>query len=414
MKKTFFIIAGVVVAIGIAILIYIFFFAPKSSTVSVVPPTFPSAGDVGPNGGVSDIGTVSNAGTDVGPRLIKITDGPVALGSIAIDRGPAPALPNLSKNATTTLEDTSSGTPVDTEVRYIERLSGNVYSFMTHARTLTRISNKTLPGVQEASWVPDGSRAYARFLNTTNPAAEQIATYALEAGGGDGYLLEQNLSEAQVSGSSTLFTMLSGTTGSVGSLARTDGSNAKVLFTSVLGSLQVLPTSGDLFAHTKATYAFPGYGFSINRSTGVFTKILGGLYGLTVLPNQNGSGALYSYVDKGVYRLAYYDIKTHSTTALPVSTLTEKCVWASGGVTAYCAIPKQMGGGLPDYWYQGAVSFTDRIWKIDLATRSASLVVDPQEIGKVALDAVALTVDQKEDVLVFTDRTTGSLWLYDL
>jgi hypothetical protein len=54
--------------------------------------------------------------------------------------------------------------------------------------------------------------------------------------GGDGYLMENDLAEAQVAGTSTLFTLFPGSTGSVGTLSRADGSNQRTLFSSVLSS----------------------------------------------------------------------------------------------------------------------------------------------------------------------------------
>jgi hypothetical protein len=80
----------------------------------------------------------------------------------------------------------------------------------------------------------------------------------------------------------------------------------------------------------------------------------------------------------------------------------------------YCAVPTNLQGNLPDDWYQGAITFTDRIWKIDLTERTATLVLDPQQTGKVDVDAVNLTVDSSEDMLIFTDKHSGALYAYDL
>jgi hypothetical protein len=44
----------------------------------------------------------------------------------------------------------------------------------------------------------------------------------------------------------------------------------------------------------------------------------------------------------------------------------------------------------------------------------ATLVLDPKQIGKVNVDAVALTLDPAEDMLIFTDKHSGALYAYDL
>lgn len=414
MKRLFIIIAGVVVVIGLLVAGYFLFLAPKSASLSVGGNPFANtgSGNAAPNQDLPTDGTLQNAGTALAPRFVKITDGPVARGSVAFDvelpsqNAPAPA-------ASTSASTTPVATTPDVEVRFIDRASGNVYSYIAHARTLTRISNKTLPGIQVASWLPDGSKAFVQFL-ASSAGEEHVNTYALTANGGDGYLLENDLDEAQVAGSSTLFTLFSGTTGSVGTLSHPDGSNSRTLFSSILSAITVHPTSGDLFATNKPSSQIDGYAFQISRSNGSFSRILGPFRGLSVLPSNTGTSLLYSYTDGGTYHLRVLTLGNRQSVALPVATLTEKCAWAASGLSVYCAVPTNMDGNLPDDWYQGATVFSDRIWKIDLGERIATLVLDPTQIGKVSVDAVNLTVDPEEDILVFTDKHTGALYAYDL
>lgn len=421
MKRVLIIIAGIVVIVGLLVGAYFLFFAGKSASLTVGGNPFGgnTSGTVTPGSDLPTDGTLQNAGTALAPKFVKITDGPVARGSVAMDvQVPNPNAPtsgtstvSLSTNSTTTAAQPA--TIPDTEVRFIDRTSGNVYSYLSHARTLTRISNKTLPGIQVASWTPDGTRAYAQFLATSD-GEEHVNTYSLAATGGDGYLLENDLAEAQVAGSSTLFTLLSGSTGSVGTISKADGSNQRTLFSSVLSAIIVHPTTGDLFATNKPSLNLNGYAFDINRTTGSFSRILGPFPGLSVLPSPDGKNLIYSYTSGGTYYLRLYNIATHTSTALPISTLTEKCVWAANGQSVYCGVPTNLSGNLPDDWYQGVTIFTDRLWRIDLNQHVATLVLDPVQIGKVSVDAVNLTVDPNEDMLIFMDKHTGALYAYDL
>lgn len=402
MRRILIIVAAIIVIIGLAIGAYYLFFAPKAGTLTVGNPFANAGSSTTTPGGLTE---GQGAGTIVAPNFVKITDGPVAEGVAAVDVNIA-----IPTNGATT----SSSTPTtpDVDVRFIDRASGNIYSYIAHARTLTRRSNKTLPGIQVASWVPNGSMAYVQFITTNATDGEHVATYALPSDGNGGYFLEQDLAEARVASSTGLFTLLTSTSGSVGTVSKIDGSSPRTLFTSLVSSLIVYPAGNTYFAHTKASSATFGYGFQINGNS--FTRILGPLAGLTLLPSPSGKSLLYSYVDGGVVHLAVINIATHSATALPLATLTEKCVWADE-VTVYCGVPTDLGSGnLPDDWYQGAVSFTDRIWRIDMTARVATLIVDPTAVAKTSIDAVSLTVDPKEDVLVFTDKKTGSLWEYDL
>jgi hypothetical protein len=415
MKRILIIIAGVIVLLGIVVGVYYMFFAPGAATLTVGNPFGDSgAGNATPGSGLPNTdGTLSNAGTELAPRLVKVTDGPVARGTVAVDvQLPVASAANVSDGTASTSSTTPQTTP-DVEVHFIDRASGNVYAYIAHARTLTRISNKTLPGVQEASWLSDGSRAYARFL-TTSAGGEHIDTYSLDAHGGGGYLLEQDLSQALVVGSSTFFSLLSGTTGSIGTVARADGTNAKTLFSSLLSALVVHPTNGNFFATNKPSSSIDGYAFQVDRASGAFSRILGPFPGLSILPNSSGNSLLFSYIDAGVVHLRVMDVANRTSTALPLATLAEKCTWSTDNLSAYCAVPTAMQGNLPDSWYQGATIFTDRIWKIDLIQRIATLVVDPSQVGKVSVDAVSLTTDPNEDILMFTDKHTGALYAYDL
>ncbi len=73
-----------------------------------------------------------------------------------------------------------------------------------------------------------------------------------------------------------------------------------------------------------------------------------------------------------------------------------------------------MTGTMPDDWYQGVASFSDRLWKIDLSGRVATLVIDPKQAGNVDIDMEGLTLDRTNDVLVFTNKRDQSLYAYDL
>ncbi|MDB5190013.1 MAG: hypothetical protein JWN49_339 [Parcubacteria group bacterium] len=410
MKRIFIIIAGVIVLIGLLVGIYFLFFSKGAATLTVGDPFGNTGAGTATGSGLPNTdGTLSNAGTELAPRLIKVTDGPVARGTVAMDI----QLPIPGADPTASTSSTTPQTTPDVEAHFIDRASGNVYAYIAHARTLTRISNKTLPGIQEASWLSDGSRAYARFLSSS-AGSEHIDTYSLDAHGGGGYLLEQNLSQAVVVGSSTFFSLLSGTTGSVGIVAKADGSNARTLFSSLLSSIVVHPTNGNFFATNKPSAFIDGYAFQIDRATGAFGRVLGPYSGLSILPNSSGTAVLYSYVDAGVVHLRVLDVNSHTTTALPLATLADKCTWSTDNLSAYCGVPTALPSNLPDSWYQGAALFTDRIWKIDLTQRVATLVVDPTQVGNVSIDAVALTTDPAEDILMFTDKHTGALYAYDL
>lgn len=396
-KKVLILIASIIVLLGLLVGAYFLFFTGKPA-ITATAPSFSAAGNREPVANTVS-GPVVGAGTVVAPHLVRITAGPVAKGAVALV-----VLPQAIGSSTPGLGDT--------EVRYVERQSGNVYSFLLHDRVLTRIGNKTLPGVQEAVWLPDGSSVFARFI-TSEEGVDRVATYSLPSGGGEGFFLESDLSSVGVTASSSLYTLISRGSGSVASIANANGTGARTLFSSPLQSLTLRPFGTDFIATTKASSEISGYAFLVSGKTGGFSRILGPFTGLSTLPNPSGKLVLYSYTSRGKVFTAVLDVQKHTATQLPVTTLAEKCAWAPGGTSLYCGVPTALPKDLPDSWYQGAQAFSDRLWKVDLNTRLATLVNDPSTVASITIDMVSLTVDPAEDAVIFTNKSDGSLWAYD-
>lgn len=403
-RKPLIIIASVIVFLGIVAGAY--FLLRGSGDLAVSDNPFSGIGS-GLIDGEGPADMESGAGEELAPNLIRVTDRPVAEGLVAINR----------ISTTSSPIETASGTPAvyeavvnDTEVRFIDRASGNIYRYMAHERSLTRLSNKTLPGVQEASWLPDGSVAYARFVGE----GDTVSSYVLPDSGEGGFFLEQNLSTARATPAGSLLTVLSGTTGSVGALSRSDGTEKRDLFTSALSAIKVYASNGGFFAQTKPSVFLNGYAFQISAASGAFTRVLGPLRGLSVLPSPDGKFLLYTYVDRGTLRLSLLDMTTRAQIPLPLATLTEKCTWTTDSLSVYCAVPTGLSAGLPDFWYQGAAVLSDRFWKISVTDRLATLIVDPSTIAGVSIDGVSLQTDAQEDMLFFTDKHNGALWAYDM
>ncbi len=167
-------------------------------------------------------------------------------------------------------------------------------------------------------------------------------------------------------------------------------------------------------ATTKGSSSVSGYAFLVSGKTGSFSRILGPYTGLSTLASPAGDKVLFSYVYKGKLFTSVISVSAHTVTALPVATLTEKCTWSPDSLSIYCGVPTAVTKNLPDSWYQGVDSFSDRLWKIDLSTRLATLVIDPSTISGVRIDMESLAMDSASDVVVFTNKADNSLWAYDL
>ncbi len=395
MRRTLIIAAVVVLLIGIGIVIYFFFFAKPS--VTTTPGTgLPVAGPGTPGTGQTTDGTITppNTPTIVSPRLVKISSGPVALGEVVV---------NKAGSATSSPETT---------VQYIDRMSGNVFSYDSSLKTTTRTSNKTIPGIQSALWLPDASLAFVRYLSGVDSST--INTYGLPVNGSGGFFLSQNLSDIAVS-STRVLALASGVNGSVASLTRTDGTQSSQLFTTPLSSIRVsFAGKNQYLVYTKPSSELLGNAYLID-SAGNFSRIFGPRTGLSALASPSGKWVLVSYTLNNTIQMELVDTTTNEVLSLPLKSLVEKCVWAHDDSVIYCGVPiGTETGSYPDDWYQGVIHFSDRIWKIQVSERYAQLVLDFTKETESPLDAVALAIDPLNTSLVFVNKNDLSLWGYSL
>lgn len=403
MRSYLFIAASVIVLIGAGVAAYFYFFA-NTASITVAPggttTTLPSSGSITPVTTGSGTQTQTPSATPASPtrvsaRLVEITAGPVVPGEVVVDVPAANA----------------SSTP-DTLVKYVERGSGNIYAYSVTSGAITRTSNKTVPGIEKASWLPNGLTTFVQYLSGTDYST--VNTYGLKADGSDGFFLPQDLSDIAVSSTSVLV-LASGVNGSAATSYHTDGSTGTEVFTSPLSSLRAsFAGKNQYLAFTRPSATLPGDAYLV--SSGTFSRIAGPLTGLVALASPSGKWALVSSSSGGTMHMELVNTSTREATALPVATIADKCVWAADDSAVYCGIPVSPSANYayPDDWYQGAVSFSDRIWKVAVNGRYAQLVLDFPTETKKALDATALAIDPNGQVLTFMNKNDGSLWSYQL
>lgn len=401
---------AVLLVIGLAVAGYVYF--TRGARVAVAPegsPSLPVAGQKTPGAGTTSgtsgaPQTIASAPVTVSARLVKISAGPVVPGMAVVARKAA--------SASSSPPSTSLGTG-EVAVNYVERQSGNVFSYLTRAKTLSRTSNRTIPGIHSAAWLPDGSTAFVRYLSGADFSTTN--TYALRANGSDGFFLSQNLADIAVSSTSVL-ALASGVNGSAASLMRTDGTHSATVFATPLSSLRIsFAGKSTYLATTKPSAALSGDAFLVS-ATGHFSRIAGPLYGLAALSSRSGKWVLVSYTSGSTLRTALVNATTGETLPLPVATIADKCVWTADDSAVYCGVPTDPPAAYayPDDWYQGAAHFSDRIWKIQVAGRYAQLVLDFSKETQGQLDVEAPAVDALDTTLVFVNKNDGSLWSYSL
>jgi hypothetical protein len=395
MNRNLTILTSAVVILGILVGGYFYFFG-GSDALTVVPEGasgLPVAGQNALPTETTSSGTAEIAEA-VSARLVKISEGPIVPGFAV------------------TTKIVASSSPPEKLVSYIDRASGNVFVYAVGAKTITRTSNRTLPGIQSAKWLPNASAAIVRYLSGENSST--INTYYLRSAGGEGFFMPQNLSSVAASATNIL-SLASAANGSTLSSSKQDGAGTTELFSTPLSAATIgfLGRSSYLLT-TKASATLPGLAFSTN-ARGETSRISGPLSGLSAIASPSGDWLAQSYTVSGEMRVALVNVATRESIALPIGTLIEKCVWTEDNRALFCGVPTNPPRALyPDDWYQGAVHFSDKIWKIDVAGRYAQLILDFGKETGGALDATALAIDANTTTLVFLNKNDESVWSYTL
>ena len=176
--------------------------------------------------------------------------------------------------------------------------------------------------------------------------------------------------------------------------------------------LSFWPKDNLITVTTKPSANVPGFMYAINPDKKDFNKILGNINGLTTLTSPDGKMVLYG--DNNL-SLNIFNIKTGNSTLLGIKTLPEKCTWNKISDTIYCAVPKFIDRAqYPDSWYQGKVSFSDELWKIDAINENTTMIADPVLISGENIDAIKLSLDKNQNYLFFVNKKDSYLWELNL
>ena len=306
----------------------------------------------------------------------------------------------------------------DTVIRFIERETGNVFDTTTTSLAQTRISNTTIPRIQDAIWVSGGEALVIRYFDEENENIENFYAELTESDGEEkslvGSFLKRNIHGLTYSESKDKIFYLEGSSGSVaGTVSDPDGKRAVRILNYPISEWLSQWVSGNIISlTTKPSYLATGYMYFLNSSTESFRKIFSGKDGLTTLVDTDIDFVIYSESLRNGIVFGVKDLNSGEETVLPVKTLPEKCVWSKkeSGIV-YCAVPNTIESGqYPDIWYQGLISFSDSIWKIDINAGSADIIIDPENENGIRIDAIKLSLTEKEGYLTFINKKDSTLW----
>lgn len=346
------------------------------------------------------------------PRLRQLSDAPTA-GMVAYDEKGSGGL----ARAKTTV------------FRWIDRATGHIYEAHDNDSTKTRVSNTTVPGVQEGFFSKDGQSVVERYLRADNETVETLVgqIVATTEKTSNGYVyndtrlvtryLQPNILAAGDAAGEDSFYILTRNPGggSILSEGKYSTGTPKSIFESPLAQLAVLWSSSTLAIQTKADSETPGYLYLVNPATGSDEKIIENRQGLTALVNPAGTYALFSETVENDLHLWVKNLKTGDERLLELRGLPEKCAWDPGEETVvYCGAPDfYVRGPYPTNWYQGRFSFDDNIWRIDVARETYKIFYDTREEEE-TFDVWRPLVAPDGGHLLFLNKRDLTLWSLDL
>lgn len=313
--------------------------------------------------------------------------------------------------------------------RWIDRATGHIYEARENDNTTTRVSNTTVPGVQEGFFSKNGLSVVMRYLRADNETVEtlvgQIESVTEKTTNGyvynetrlvTRYLQPNILAAGDAPGKDSFYILTEkpggGSALSVGEYATGTPTS---IFESPLAQWIVSWSSTTLAMRTKADPEAPGYLYLVNPTTDVTEKVIENRQGLTTSINPAGTYALFSETVGNDLRLWLKDIEGGEERLLELRTLPEKCAWDPVVETVvYCGAPDfYVRGPYPTNWYQGRFSFDDNIWRIDVAREDYDILYDTR-VEEETFDVWRPLAAPNGGHFLFINKRDLTLWALDL
>ena len=315
-------------------------------------------------------------------------------------------------------------TEFKTAVRYVAKATGNIYQTFADKIEEKKFSVTTIPKVYDSYFGNRDESVVMRYLKADNKTIETfVGNLPKEYLGTDpntnneikGSFLPDNVKDISISPDTLkMFYLFESGNNMIGTtLNFSDNKKVQVFDSPFTEWLSQWGSSNTIILATKPSGGIPGYVYSLDLVKKNLTKIFGEINGLTTLGSSNGRLILFG--DSNLL-LNIYHTDSRNSDILGVRTLPEKCVWGKISDAVYCAVPKLIIPNIyPDSWYQGEVSFNDQLWKIDIKTGNATLILNPTTVvGGEEVDGIKLALDEGENYLFFINKKDSFLWGLEL
>jgi len=294
-------------------------------------------------------------------------------------------------------------------IRYVEAGTGHVYDIDIITGTEERISNIIIANAHRAYVPPNGSHI---LINNTNSEAAIIDISANEP---TSRFLSGQMTNIGISENGHILFTVRSNNGLQARELQIIPNTTRELFSIPFTSATIRWSQNSNVPHliyTKPASQLLGYVYEINSSNQLRRLPIAGP-GLTAI--HTGSYILISSLEGTSYKTRIYDPQTQQRNEAPVTIIPEKCVDSNNTFLIYCGSElTTYSYEFPDEWYKGVRMFDDSLWRIDVRSQSATMLINPlSTIGR-SLDMTELQLDSQETVIYFINKSDKTLWLYDL
>lgn len=324
----------------------------------------------------------------------------------------------------------ASTTASSTVVRYVDRGTGHIYETTMDSPDINKISNTTISKVYESYWNKDltamiiryiksGTDTITNFYAEIRPSTEDQNSTSTTPFEIKGKFLSPYISSLAVSPKrDKIFTFNIENGKGIGYISGFDESKkTKIVTMPFTMAIAEWPEDNSVTITTKASGVSSGFMYLLDTKKGSYKKIIGGIQGLTTKTSPDGKYVLFSKggseKNLGTYT---FNIKDGTTDEVIFGTISDKCVWSKENADeVYCAVPTDIPQGIyPDDWYKGKVSFSDKIWFLNVSTGQVKQVANLLNLSNELIDVTDISLDPKENFLFFVNKKDLTLWSLDL
>jgi len=295
-------------------------------------------------------------------------------------------------------------------IRWMLRENGNVTETPADSLATTRLSNTTVPGVEELYAVAS-STVLLRYMNASGTLQNALGT--LHTSAAEQALILSSFplfNRVAVGSDGSMETVTEENGGAVVERTKPDGSGAKTLFASPILSWVPLVGGTKSFVETAPSASAIGYVYEIVN--GALQKIAGGLPGLTA--SVSPSGRYVAVSGNGANGLTFFvfDTKTNGVFPVPVKATTLKCAWiAPYEPLLFCAVPASLSSGaFPDAWLLGGATTADQAWVVDPGKDTTYVIGTLADANGNGMDVENVSADSTGSYSLFMNKNDLSLW----